>query len=83
MSHADTKENDCIEAMLQEERLQLLPEKFNDSGNFNDWVSNFVCISSINSWSKQEKAHWLGAHTTERARLAYQCLSHYTQETFI
>ena len=43
-------------AMTQEDRLHLLPKKFDDSGNFDNWVSNFECISLINSWSKEEKA---------------------------
>jgi len=41
VSHADAKKNDYREAMFQEECLRLLLEKFDGSGNFDDWVNNY------------------------------------------
>ena len=33
----------AVKSMAHEKYSQLLPEKFNGSGNFDDWVSNFEC----------------------------------------
>ena len=68
--------------MTQGDRLHLLPKKFDGSGNFDNWVSNFECISSINSWSEEEKALWFRTHMTGRTHVAYQCLSHEIRTSF-
>jgi len=68
--------------MANEGRPQLLPEKFDGSENFDDWVSTFECISEINGWNEREKALWLRAYVKGKAHVAYQCFSHETQETF-
>ena len=68
--------------MAHEKYLQVLPEKFDGSGNFDDWVSNFDCISAINGWNEREMALWLRAHVTGKAHVAYKCFSHEIQENF-
>ena len=68
--------------MAHEKYLQVLPEKFDGSGNFDDWVSNFECISAINGWNEREMALWLRAHVTGKAHVAYKCFSHEIQENF-
>ena len=68
--------------MAHEKYPQVLPEKFDGSGNFDDWVSNFECISAINGWNEREMALWLRAHVTGKAHVAYKCFSHEIQENF-
>ena len=60
----------------------LLPEKFDGNQNFDDWVSHFECVSKINGWSKSKKALWFRVCVTGRAHVAYNLLSHETQESF-
>jgi len=62
--------------------VPLLPEKFDGSQNYNDWVSHFECVSKINDWSDREKALWLWARVSGRAHVAYNLLSHEIQESF-
>jgi len=68
--------------MANEGRPQLLPEKFDGSENFDDWVSTFECISEINGWNEREKALWLRAYVKGKAHVAYQRLSHETRESY-
>ena len=57
--------------MAQGECPQLLPEKFDGTGSFDDWVSNFECISEINGWNEEEKALWLRAYVTGKAHVEF------------
>ena len=50
--------------------VPLLPEKFDGSNDFNDWVSHFECVTAINYWSDAEKLLWLQAHVTGKAHMA-------------
>ena len=68
--------------MANEGRPQLLPEKFDGSENFDDWVSTFECISEINGWNEREKALWLRVYVEGKAHEAYQCFSHESQVIF-
>ena len=37
-------------------RPLVLPEKFNGTGNFNEWISHFKAIAAINKWTKDDKS---------------------------
>ena len=60
----------------------LLPEKFDGSQCFDDWVSHFECISKINGWNDGEKALWLKAHVTGKAHVVYNRFSQKIQDSF-
>ena len=36
-------------------RPLVLPEKFDGTGNFEEWISHFESISAINNWNEEEK----------------------------
>lgn len=40
-------------------RPLVLPEKFNGTGNFNEWISHFEGIAAINKWAEDDKSLWL------------------------
>jgi len=62
--------------------VPLLPEKLDGSQNYNDWVSQFECVSKINDWSDREKPLWLRARVSGRAHVAYNLSSHEIQKSF-
>ena len=45
----------------------LLPDAFDGSGDFVDWISHFESVSAVNKWSGKEKLLRLGAKQTGKA----------------
>ena len=37
----------------------LVPEPFSGEGNFDDWISHFETVPSINGWDDAAKLHWM------------------------
>ena len=37
----------------------VLPEKFDGTGNFEEWISHFESIAALNKWNKEEKSLWI------------------------
>ena len=62
--------------------MSLLPEKFDGSKNFEDWVSHFECVAAINYWNDAEKLLWLQGHVTGKAHVAYQRFNHEIRESY-
>ena len=50
--------------MASDDNPVLLPDKFDGSQSFDDWMSQFECTSKINGWNDSKKALWLKAHVT-------------------
>ena len=48
----------------------VLPEKFDGTGNFEEWISHFESITAINKWGKEENSLWIGVQLTEKAYVA-------------
>ena len=48
----------------------VLPEKFNGTGNYNEWISHFEGIASINNWTEADKCRWLKVRLTDKAHVA-------------
>ena len=48
----------------------VLPEKFNGTGNYNEWISYFKGIASINNWNEADKCLWLKVLLTDKAHVA-------------
>ena len=55
------------ERSLMATRPLVLPEKFNGTGNYNEWISHFEGIASINNWNE---ALWLKVRLTDKAHVA-------------
>ena len=51
-------------------RPLVLPEKFNGTGNFNEWISHFEAIAAINKWTEDDKSLWLKVRLTDKAHVA-------------
>ena len=51
-------------------RPLVLPEKFNGTGNYNEWISHFEGIASINNWNEADKCLWLKVRLTDKAHVA-------------
>jgi len=52
-------------------RPVVLPEKFNGTNNFNEWISHFEGIAAINKWTDEDKKLWLGIRLTDKAHVAF------------
>ena len=37
----------------------VLPERFDGTGNFEEWISHFESILVINNWNGEEKSRWI------------------------
>ena len=51
-------------------RPLILPEKFNPTGNFNEWISCFKGIAAISKWIEDDKSLWLKVQLTNKAHVA-------------
>ena len=58
------------ERTLTATRPLVLPEKFNGTGNYNEWISHFERIASINNWNEADKCLWLKVRLTDKAHVA-------------
>ena len=48
----------------------VLPEKFNGTGNFGEWISHFESIVALNKWNEEEKTLWIQVRLTEKVHMA-------------
>ena len=60
----------------------VVPEKFDGTTDFDTWVSNFECVSTINGWTNDEKRLWMCVSLKGRAHVAYNCFDHETQKSY-
>ena len=40
-------------------RPLVLPEKFDGTGNFKEWISHFESIAALSKWNEEEKILWV------------------------
>ena len=50
-------------------RPLVLTEKFDGTGNFEEWISHFESISAINNWNEEEKNLWVRVRLTGKAHV--------------
>ena len=63
-------------------RPLVLPEKFDGTGNFEEWISHFESIAAINKWGEEEKSLWIRVRLTEKAHVALTQLQSDTIQTY-
>ena len=55
------------------ERPILIPDNFDGGkGDFDNWVSYFECVATINGWTNEEKLLWIRVSLRGAAHVAYQ-----------
>ena len=74
------KEGECQATAT---RPLVLPEKFNGTGNFNEWISHFKGIAAINKWTDEDKGLWLKVRLTDKAHVALMRLPNDAHETYV
>ena len=47
------------------------------------WISHFEIVSAAKKWSDEEKLLWLCVKLTGKAHVAYVCLSHVIQPSYL
>ena len=60
----------------------VLPEKFDGTGNFEEWISHFESIAAINKWGEEEKSLWIRVRLTQKAHVALTRLPSDTIQTY-
>ena len=60
----------------------VLPERFNGTGNFNEWISHFEGIAAINKWTDNDKSLWLKVRLTDKAHMALTRLPNNANESY-
>ena len=60
----------------------MLPEKFDGTGNFEEWISHFESIAAINKWGEEEKSLWIRVQLTQKAHVALTRLPSDTIQTY-
>ena len=63
-------------------RPLVLPEKFDGTGNYEEWISHFESIAAINKWGEEEKSLWIQVRLTEKAHVALTRLPSETTQTY-
>ena len=63
-------------------RPLVLPENFDGTGNFEEWISHFESIAAINKWGEEEKSLWIRVRLTEKAHVALTRLQSDTIQTY-
>ena len=56
-------------------RPLLLPETYSGESNFDDWISHFETVASINEWDDAAKLKWLSVRLSGRAQTAFRRFS--------
>jgi len=67
----------------QTDQVAILPDVFDGSGDFINWISHFESVAAINKWSDEEKLLWLNVRLTGKAHVALTRLSHVMQSSFV
>ena len=53
-------------------RPLLLPETYSGESNFDDWISHFETMASINEWDDAAKLKWMSVHMSGHAQTAFR-----------
>ena len=63
-------------------RPLVLPDPFDGSGEWEQWIIHFNNCSVVNSWNDEDKLKWLKVRLTGRAQAAFQRLTEANRATF-
>ena len=63
-------------------RPLLLPETYSGESNFDDWISHFETVASINEWDDAAKLKWLSVRLSGRAQTAFRRFSEVARGTY-
>ena len=63
-------------------RPLVLPETFDGTGSWDEWVFHFESVSAVNGWNDTEKLKWLRVRLTGRAQKALLRLPEPSQVTY-
>ena len=63
-------------------RPLVLPEKFDATGNFEEWISHFESIAAINKWGEEEKSLRIRVRLTQKTHMALTRLPSDTIQTY-
>jgi len=60
----------------------VLPEVFDGQKSFDEWVSHFENVSTVNGWNNDDKLLLLKVRLTGKAHVAFAQLAHETQQSY-
>ena len=63
-------------------RPLVLPEKFDGTGNFEQWITHFESIAALNQWNVEERTLWIQVRLTEKVHMALTRLPGSTTEAY-
>ena len=63
-------------------RPVVLPETFDGSKDWNEWVFHFESVATVNGWTDEDKLRWLRVRVTGRAQKALHLLPKALQGTY-
>ena len=63
-------------------RPLVLPEKFDGTGNFEEWISHFESMSAINNWNEGEKNLWVRVRLMGKAHVVLTRLLDEATQTY-
>ena len=71
-----------VESNQRPSRPLVLPETFDGERDFDEWISHFEDVADLNGWNDGEKLRWLKVRLVGKARVAFNRLTHVTQQSF-
>ena len=63
-------------------RPVVLPETFDGTQNWDEWVFHFENVAAVNGWTDADKLKWLRVRVTGRAQKALHLLPEASRETY-
>jgi len=63
-------------------RPLVLPEVFDGQKSFDEWVSHFQNVLTVDGWNDANKLLWLKVRLTGKAHMAFVQLAHETQQSY-
>ena len=81
-NNRDNPQDDAARSQQSTSSPLVLPEKFDGTGNYEEWISHFESIAAINKWDEEEKSLWIQIRLTEKAHVALTRLPSETSQMY-
>ena len=75
-------EEDTSEVPCPNHRPLVLPDRFSDKEEWNQWISHLDNVAAVNTWNEAQKLLWLNVHLTERTQTTFQHFPDYVQKNY-
>ncbi|KRZ73166.1 hypothetical protein T10_5700 [Trichinella papuae] len=82
MSNPGKEESSRILETAVRGRTIAVPEQYDGSSDWDEWLEHFEDAAAVNGWSEAEKLRWLPLSLSQKARSTFRQLPHSTRSSY-